>query len=268
MLRIIADYICKLMHDPLFLGYSLLLFFFIDKKKWNRVVAIFFLGCTTNVILKCVFKIPLPENVVHNWYAFPSGHMQFQTIYLGALALELSKGWSLIASFLLISGWSMWFMGYHILFDLAGGFIVGACILALHQLLCKKTSEKNQIYFGFVFGCIALLLLLLSIRTRNYHWGPIGGLFGLGFGMLLSENFIIVPHKTSLLLKLFVGTIGVGVMKFLTDYFCNNPHSEIYWFTIYFLSILWISYGVEAISYLMTSKIRLNNRMLLLFKRS
>jgi hypothetical protein len=249
MLKNIANAICKLTNGPILLVFSFLSLLFDNKKKWNRILAIFFLGLAINAALKCIFKIPLPESLKPNWYAFPSGHMQSNTLYFGAWALEYTKSWFLLASFLflLVDAWGMWMMEYHTWFHIAGGFIAGICILVLYRPLCKKISEKDQSYFGFIFGCIATLLLLATNRSYHDQWGAVGGLFGLGLGMVLLENLVIPIQKTNPLLKLFVGIIGFGAIKFSTDYFCGHLVLGTYWLIASFLTVLWASYGIEIV---------------------
>lgn len=221
---------------------------YLNRKACIRLLNILFFSMVANAAFKCLFQIPLNPAIGKNWYAFPSGHMQAATVFLGWLALELHKKWMNIAfpGWLLINGWAMHTMEYHNNFDMIGGFISGLLLLWCYRILCKNTPEKNQIYFGFLLGTIATMILITVHKTLFDYWASVGILFGGATGLTLAQSFLTTHVKTNWFSRNLIAIGEIAAIIFcIHDQIKPLVSLQLYWFLLGFFCMIVVCYSVE-----------------------
>ncbi len=141
---------------------SCILYIVSDKdKQYKEMICLMFLTMLYNSILKEIFKLPLPETCNATCYSFPSGHMNFLSIFYIWIILKngnnLFRGFLLI--FWLITGAAMVFAGYHFARDVIITPIFSIGFILLFKKKKKKLDNENNLNFillttSFVFSVI------------------------------------------------------------------------------------------------------------------
>lgn len=127
-------------------------------KRWlcYHATCLVLFSMLVNVALKSTFQIPLSPSLNVSGFAFPSGHMQFATVFYGWLALQ-TKHRSLQAlaiGILTGVGASLVHFGYHSWFDVFGALFFGGILIVCYQ---KLIAQKEK----YVFWSLALSAILL-----------------------------------------------------------------------------------------------------------
>jgi undecaprenyl-diphosphatase len=138
--------------------------------------------------LKDIFKSPLPETAPSQNYAFPSGHMNFATMfYMWVIFQQKTRMPTkiLIATILISTGWSMVYVGYHHPLDIIMTPIFPTIVLLIYYKFLKKISLEKQI---LMFSLSAIALLIISKLSFGYIKcdAIIGGYATIGFAASLS----------------------------------------------------------------------------------
>ena len=88
MLITALEWLSYLNDFPVVFAIVLLGWLFIDTSIFRHLAYLACLSIIVNVALKGTFKVPLPPEL-HVGYAFPSGHMQFATVFYGWILASL-----------------------------------------------------------------------------------------------------------------------------------------------------------------------------------
>lgn len=231
------------------------------KEKLSRLLFLVFLNMPINAAFKCFFKFPLATHLGTNWYAFPSGHMQFATIFVVWLALEYRKKWLYYATpiILAIRGWALIAGSFHSLLDITAAIIAGLFVIMFYKLIYKIAQQKLAAQIGFLTTFICLLLMTLIPYGLDFHWASVGGSLGLALGLFLLHKF---PHyKTSKLqafLKTFLAVAGTGIILLTI----NTLHMRLFWISFSCAGMLWITIGIEILFKSMHKFFGLKNKIL------
>ncbi len=105
-----------------------------------------------NVALKGTFKVPLSPILNKIGYAFPSGHMQFATVFYGWLAFNFSWPWLRVIIFVLLFGIGCGLIhyDYHNFLDVTAGIIFGLLLIYLFYV-------SQAIWFWLLFASFCML---------------------------------------------------------------------------------------------------------------
>jgi hypothetical protein len=156
MLNHLADFFLFFSHIWVIFGFVLLYLLWVSRAFFMQSLALLMIDMMVNVALKGTFKIPL-NALLHEGYAFPSGHMQVTTVFYGWLALHVPS-WAFRALMLgvcLGQGFGLIHYQYHNLEDVIGGFCVALLLIALYRwfLICFSTLcmvYNAQIYHNAI----------------------------------------------------------------------------------------------------------------------
>lgn len=151
----------------LFLLITLTGFLLLNKNLFYQAACIAAFSVVVNVALKGTFKIPLSFYKAQLTYAFPSGHMQFETVFYGWLALYFHSWWlyCCVALMFFGSAAAMEYFHYHDTYDLVGGFIVGLILIGLYHFSLKK--------FRNILPWVALILATLVMYYSHFMYETI-----------------------------------------------------------------------------------------------
>jgi hypothetical protein len=112
-----------------------------------------------NSSLKLLFKIPMMPHV-GNGYAFPSGHTQMATVFLGWLAWHQIYPKQYFYFLILLTGFSIYDQNYHTPIEILAGFVTGFAIV----MFFLKTSAMHYKIRIFVFNT-----LLFGFCAYNHY---------------------------------------------------------------------------------------------------
>ena len=141
-----------------------------------------------NVALKVTWQIPAHTTTTKGNFAFPSGHMQYSTVFYGWITYHLhtdrwerlkklgqfSSSTSPLAIYLLYTGLMLIFFcigyglvaaGYHSIIDVVGGWVVGTVLVASLGWI-EITMPR---YVPLLIGCLASACMLYI----HYRYTPI-----------------------------------------------------------------------------------------------
>lgn len=130
----IADLFLGFSHTSVVFLMVLFGFFALNRVIFFQAFVLGALDLVANVTLKGLFKVPLPA-YLHEGYAFPSGHMQFSTVFYLWLAICLVFWWWRIAVLLLLCGIgaSLYHYDYHQADEIMAGFFFGVLLVGLFR---------------------------------------------------------------------------------------------------------------------------------------
>lgn len=226
------------------------------------------LFCTTlifNLFLKDYFRVPLPESLGKEGYAFPSGHMMRSVAFWSYLALEFrSKIFTTIMIPSLIGlGWSLCYFNFHYPSDIyaaIGGGLLST--LAFRKLQTLPTIEKNP------FSILLYILPLTALFTvAMYLMNPASSLMK---PILLQVIMIIftacwsthekffrkyIEYKPCRVLAVMLATVGLTVIFTVRALLKNHPDFDLHEFYAGGILLLWITLIPSAISTLIFSKV-------------
>ncbi len=141
---------------------SCMLYIFSNKdKQYKEMICLMFLTMLYNSILKEIFKLPLPETCRANCYSFPSGHMNFQSIFYIWMILKNKNNLLrvILLAFWIITGTTMVFAGYHFARDVIITPIFSLSFILLFKYISRKLNNENNtnlilLITAFVFSLI------------------------------------------------------------------------------------------------------------------
>lgn len=161
-------------------------FLFYDRNIFFHAIAIAAFGAIVNVALKGTFKMPLSADLLKVGYAFPSGHMQFSTVFYGWIALMMPY-WSIrILIFLLLTsiGFGLVHFDYHTLFDVVGGLTFGGGLIGLYWYALTQLPHYSRYFMWGVLGSAGLLMIYNAyiytyLSIPSHAWDALNTLIAL-----------------------------------------------------------------------------------------
>lgn len=265
----------------------------INQKTAMRLGMAFIAGNGLNAALKWIFHAPRPywiDTAVkplssESSFGIPSGHAMMSTIFYGRIALWLKKNWLtiLIASIIILIGFSRLFLGVHFLSDVIAGVVFGVSFLIilvrLEQPVAKWLNQLNfplriMVFFVSSLAVIFTFSLLkyflsswqipeawfkniqaagLTTPTDPMRMKDIFTLSGLGFGMMsgyewIKKNFSIQNStiRMQIFFRLVLGFSGLAVLLFFTAMMSKWLTTEIMKFGLIYFQYFLISFWVTG----------------------
>lgn len=232
---------------------SCLLYIFSDKnKQYKEMICLMFLTMLYNSILKELFKLPLPETCKANCYSFPSGHMNFQSIFYIWMIIKNRNNLfrMILLIFWIITGAAMVFAGYHFARDVIITPIFSLMFILLFKCITERLNNENALNSIFLIAAIIFSIINYMISKKfQYHVSlSLQSIYGLVlFSVLLSKR------KMDRILKSLLIVTGI-----FYSYITWNKHFDIY--LVILESKFFLIYTVVALlskfshSYLSTRK--------------
>lgn len=228
---------------------------------FSHVLFLILLSMIVNTALKCLFQVPLkPHLNQHEWYAFPSGHMQLATVLYGRLWWVFRKTkWAQLLLILLGGiGWAMIWRNYHDFIDVFAGVIAGVGLLLAYAVFTKwPLVRKHPEGIGFFLLPLTapLIFLMPSIPQHMAHvWQAQGGVLGVSLGMIFLKLKKITEFPLSKGLagiKAFLGLSVLVLMWSITPFLFGGLGYPLFLLLSFFLLGLWLSAGPDLIVHLM-----------------
>ena len=230
------------------------------KEKLSRLIFLIFLNMPINGAFKCFFKFPLATPLGTNWYSFPSGHMQFTTIFLCWIALEYRKQWiyCLVPVLLFIRGWALIAASFHSLLDVTAAVIAGLSVILFYKFLYKIAEQKLAEHIGFLTTFICLLLMTLLPYGLDFHLASVGGSLGFTLGLFFLDKNRQKKTVIQAIYKTLLAICGVGFILLAI----NTIHMRLFWISFSCISMLWITIGIETLFSLLQKFFSLKNKFL------
>ena len=168
MIDHIANFFLLFCDPPLIYTLFILGFLFINRAVFIHSACLCSFDIITNVALKGSFKLPASAIITHASFAFPSGHMQFSTVFYVWLGLQYPS-WLLRGIIvILLAGIAASLIHYnlHDIYDIMGGLFFGLLLVYSYRYLVANIPEKLpwlllatgsilMFYNGFLYGTIA-----------------------------------------------------------------------------------------------------------------
>ncbi|WP_367607376.1 phosphatase PAP2 family protein [Legionella sp. W05-934-2] len=147
-------------HPPMVLIIFILGWVYYDKPLFFYAACLSCMSILINVALKGTFKVPLPPEL-HSGYAFPSGHMQFATVFYGWLFYHIPNRALRLAIPLLLVCLSIGMMQhhYHTLTEILAGFVTGVLLIRLFLWTLKNYEQR-----------IFAIFFVLSFFVMGYNF--------------------------------------------------------------------------------------------------
>ena len=164
---------------PLILALLMIIFVVVDRQIAYQTLLLVALCLIVNVALKVTFQVPLAASIGKKGFAFPSGHMQFSTVFYGWLAYQIANQWlRLVIGLVLIGvGYGLVAAGYHTVADVLGGAVVGGLLVVGFAGLLKKFPEQT---FWMIVSLASVLMIYIPIRHTPipvHAWGAAAVIF-------------------------------------------------------------------------------------------
>jgi len=250
-----------------FMGEEMFFLLFIPFLVWSvdmeigaRVGIAYLLTAYLNPVLKDIFPEPRPFHIDATVQlseaeggGMPSGHAQSSVVFWGTLAWQVGKKWlwGVLIVFMLLIGFSRFFLGVHFPHQVLAGWLVGIVILAAFILLDPRAERwlaglrlREQLAAAFIFP--VLLALLFPDESTVAAMAAMAG-FGCGFALARRYvRFSTVGVWWQRLLRFIIGAVVmVGIYLGLSALFPETDGGLYYLlrFIRYGLVGLWISLG-------------------------
>lgn len=208
LINLVANCFLLLSNDYLLMIISLLLFVFSKEKDHSHLILLLLFSMIYKTILKDIFKCSTPLTSPSHNFGFPSGHMNFATMfYLWIMLTYQSKKLYLFGILsLILTGWSIVYSGFHNVLDIVLTPIFPVFFIAIYKTFLLK-FEKIRILTIFMIA--GLFCQLFSIYLIGYlKCDTIIGSYGiLGFG--LAQAIFMQKYKQTIL------SIGILISFFI-----------------------------------------------------
>jgi hypothetical protein len=195
-------------------------YIFLDKKIFGNCIFLLMITMIYNVILKNIFKMPLPETCPTTGYGFPSGHMHFASIFYIWLIFHFRNIFVRILCIInmVYSGYILVKKGYHYPFDVAVTPVFALVSVFLYSKLVKfADSTKSISVYSIVIAFILVLILGIyigKIQTSTY----IAFYFLLGFSVSWNTFLKDYNKKVTIINGIIIITatlIFYNIMKYI-----------------------------------------------------
>ncbi len=191
-------------------GLSFIFFIFSkDEKKFKPLIALLFLTMLYNSVLKEIFKFPLPDTCKADCYSFPSGHMNFCSIFYFWLIVTIQNKPLKIALIPIwaITGIAMVLAGYHHLRDIAITPLFSASFIWFYKYFESKLNDNKMELCIVIFGFLLLIANYLMTQSLQFH-------VSLAFQVILGIYSTIL--LSSVMYKIGYGLCALGFFVFQT----------------------------------------------------
>ena len=212
-----------------FMVLSIIVFWCIDKKCGDFMLALGFVGTVINQFLKIIFRIPRPwvldpkfkpvESAIADagGFSFPSGHTQNVFATFGGVFAWTKKVWLKVICVVMIVlvAFSRMYLGVHTPLDVGVSCAAGILLLAVLYPVFRSVEEHPNRMYGFI---AALALLTLAFFLYSFLW-PFPD------WMYAEEHFVNITearHNASILTGALVGmtigyTLDLNKIRFRTE---------------------------------------------------
>jgi membrane-associated phospholipid phosphatase len=181
-----------------------LVYWCIDRRVGARLIILFLFSSCMNAVAKQVAGQPRPFQydpaVKKLWDAggggLPSGHTQSAVVLWGYLSSQYRKPWlwGVAGSLIVLIPLSRVYLGVHFPTDLLGGYLLGACLLALYIRLEPGIESwlagRDLVTQLLAAAALPSLILLLSPRVEGYQIRTAASLMGMGVGFVLERRWV------------------------------------------------------------------------------
>lgn len=174
---LVADVLLPFANFPviLWIGFIILLKF--GLRYFLQTASLLSFNILVNAALKVAFKIPLSPYLHKVGYAFPSGHMQFATVFYIWLGLQIPSKFYRVITLILLPGVavSMIHYGYHNLSEILAGFICGLLLVVIYQFVLYRFAKAVP---WLLFSIGSILMIYNELRYQSiphvYVWKAYG----------------------------------------------------------------------------------------------
>ncbi|MDR3031003.1 MAG: hypothetical protein LBU35_01295 [Holosporales bacterium] len=157
--------------NPYFISVlAIILFVFSKKYDSSGLIYLLFFTMIYNVLLKYAFKFPLPESCPAKGYGFPSGHMNFNSVFFLWIFSTYKKPIIRIFSLLSLAaiGWNIVYKGFHYARDV----LLTPPFACLCIFIYRKFIEDKDISRIFLTINLFSAVIILGLYFINgfVHW--------------------------------------------------------------------------------------------------
>ena len=147
-------------------------------------------------------------DVVTQEYSFPSGHANNSIVAYGTLAKRSNKVYVkvLLTAVIVLVGVSRFALGVHYPTDILVGWLVGAIVIALYNVIENKLGRYKTYIFLDVLGLLGFLIA----ETNDFYTGY-GLLLGATTGIMFEEKYVNFGETHNVLRCILRTAIGGGL---------------------------------------------------------
>ncbi|MBQ9335055.1 MAG: phosphatase PAP2 family protein [Alphaproteobacteria bacterium] len=188
MINEIAIGLSYISNDYLLMLIAVLLYIFSKRPEHAHLIILLLFAMVYKALLKEILQIPASVTSPTK-YGFPSGHINFATMFFGwfALTYKIKLLYWICPIALALASISTIYLGYHDIYDVILTPILPICVLAIYHIYLRKISLGN---FMLIFIIISSLCYLISFFTLDKM--PIDVIVG-SYGILgVSSGLCIV----------------------------------------------------------------------------
>lgn len=202
---------------------SSVLYIFSNKnKQYKEMIYLMFLTMLYNSILKEIFKLPLPETCKANCYSFPSGHMNFQSVFYIWMILKNKNSLFrfLLFAFWVITGSAMVIAGYHFARDVIITPIFSLAFILIFKYVSERINDEDNL--SSIFLITAFIFSIINcVISKKFQYHVSLSLQSI-YSIILFTS-ILSKRKTNLVLKLLLIIVGLSYLILAW-----NKHSDLY----------------------------------------
>jgi hypothetical protein len=194
------------------------LFIFSTKKDNTELILLLLFAMMYKAILKDIFKLPAPLTSPTLNYGFPSGHMNFATVFYVFLMFKYSTKSMYILGItsLILTGWSIVYFGYHTISDVILTPLFGIFSVGLYRVLLGETNKNIIILIFMIAATVCQMISLILIDSMKCDL-IIGSYATFGFGSsILFQNDpkkLVISFACLILFFLFSDDVTQSVLN-------------------------------------------------------
>lgn len=187
----------------LLMSIAVVFYVFSKRVEHAHLVILLLFAMMYNSLLKELLKIPAPVTSPTR-YGFPSGHMNFATMFFGwFMLIYKTKLLYLICPIALASAsMGMIYLGYHDICEVALTPLLPICVLTVYNIYLRKVNLND---FILIFIIISSLCQFISFFMLDII--PMVGIIGsygiLGFGI----GSLVLSHRLRMIMVLVLASL-------------------------------------------------------------